>query len=66
MDFLTNNWEWCLIIFMVAEKLVKLSPTKYDDIVLDIVWKNIKKLVKNDSGKNIRNGFKADFKASFY
>ena len=46
MDFLTNNWEWVLIGFMVLEKLVKLSATKYDDILLDIVWKNIKKLVK--------------------
>ena len=46
MDFLTNNWEWLLIGFMVLEKLVKLSPTKYDDILLDIVWKNMKKLVK--------------------
>jgi len=46
MDFLTNNWEWILIGFMVLEKLVKLSPTKYDDILLDIVWKNMKKLVK--------------------
>ena len=46
MDFLTNNWEWVLIGFMVLEKLVKLSPTKYDDIILYIVWKNMKKLVK--------------------
>ena len=45
MDFLTSNWEWLLIGFMVAEKLVKMSPTKYDDIVLDIVWKNLKKLM---------------------
>ena len=45
MDFLTNNWEWLLIGFMVAEKVVKMSPTKYDDIVLDIVWKNLKKLM---------------------
>ena len=46
MDFLTNNWEWILIGFMIAEKLVKMSPTKYDDIVLDIIWKNIRKMVK--------------------
>ena len=45
MDFLTNNWEWLLIGFMVAEKLVKMSPTQYDDIILDIVWNNLKKLV---------------------
>ena len=45
MDFLTNNWEWILIGFMVAEKLVKLSPTQYDDIILDIVLNNLKKLI---------------------
>jgi hypothetical protein len=46
MDFLANNWEWVLIGFMVLEKLVKLSPTQYDDIILDMVWSNMKKLVK--------------------
>lgn len=44
MDWFTNNWEWCLIGFMAAEKIVKLSPTKYDDILLDFVWGNIKKM----------------------
>ena len=46
MDFLIDNWEWVLIAFMVAEKLVKLSPTKYDDIILDVVWDGIKKVLK--------------------
>ena len=45
MDFLTNNWEWCLLGFMIAEKLVKMSPTKYDDIVLDMIWGGIKKAI---------------------
>ena len=44
MEFFTSNWEWCLLGFMIAEKLVKLSPTKYDDIILDLIWGNIKKL----------------------
>ena len=44
MDWLTSNWEWCLLGFMLAEKLVKMSPTQYDDILLDFVWGNIKKL----------------------
>ena len=46
MEWLASNWEWVLIAFMVAEKLLKLSPTKHDDIVLDIVWKSIKKMLK--------------------
>tara|TARA_Y100000310_G_scaffold339586_2_gene432709 strand:- start:1059 stop:1205 length:147 start_codon:yes stop_codon:yes gene_type:complete len=45
MEFLTNNWEWVLLGFMIAEKVVKLSPTKYDDIVLDVVWKSIKNMM---------------------
>ena len=46
VEWMGSHWEWLLIAFMVAEKLVKLSPTKYDDIILDIVWKNIRNLVK--------------------
>ena len=46
MEFLTNNWEWCLIALMIAEKIVKLSPSKNDDIVLDIIWNGIKNMGK--------------------
>ena len=46
MDWIISNWEWMLLGFMVAEKLVKMSPTKYDDILLDFVWGNLKKLAK--------------------
>ena len=46
VEWIVSHWEWLLIAFMVAEKLVKMSPTQYDDIVLDIIWKNIRKLVK--------------------
>ena len=46
MDWIISNWEWMLLGFMVAEKLVKMSPTQYDDILLDFVCGNIKKLAK--------------------
>ena len=46
MDWIISNWEWMLLGFMVAEKLVKMSPTKYDDILLDFIWGNIKKIAK--------------------
>ena len=46
LEWIISNWEWCLIAFMIAEKCVKASKTQADDILLDIVWKNIKKLAK--------------------
>ena len=45
MDFVASNWEFFLLGFMVAEKIVKITPTKYDDIAIDIIWGSIKKLV---------------------
>ena len=45
MEWLADNYGIVLAVVMLAEKLVKLSPTKYDDIVLDVIWKNIKKLM---------------------
>ena len=46
MDCLMNNWDICLLVFMIAEKAVKASPSKYDDILLDMIWGTIKKVVK--------------------
>ena len=44
VEWIVSHWEWLLIAFMVAEKLVKASKTQADDILLDIVWANLKKL----------------------
>ena len=43
MEWFTNNWEIALAVFFVLEKVVKLSPTKYDDILIDIAWGSLKK-----------------------
>ena len=45
MEWIVSNWDLCLTAFFIAEKLVKLSPTKYDDILLDVVWNGAKKVV---------------------
>tara|TARA_Y100000593_G_scaffold54849_1_gene102501 strand:+ start:316 stop:462 length:147 start_codon:yes stop_codon:yes gene_type:complete len=45
MEWLLLNWDICLLAFMICEKIVKLTPTKYDDILLDMVWGSIKKLL---------------------
>ena len=45
MNCLMQNWELCLAVFFILEKLVKLSPTKYDDILLDVVWDGFRKAI---------------------
>ncbi len=46
IEFFNANWYWFLLLFYIAEKLVKITPTKYDDIVIDIIIKGIKSIVK--------------------
>jgi hypothetical protein len=42
--WLAENWQYMLVVFYVAEKIVKITPTKYDDILLDIVVGAIRKM----------------------
>lgn len=48
MEWLTLNWEWVLLGFMVLEKIVKMSPSDKDDILLDIVFQGLTKIVKKE------------------
>ena len=43
MDWMMENWTLCLSIFWMMEKIVKMTPMKYDDILLDMVWGTNKK-----------------------
>jgi|TARA_Y100000310_G_scaffold173875_1_gene174017 hypothetical protein len=45
MEWVASNWEWVLLGFMVCEKLVKMSPSEKDDILLDVVWEGLRKMV---------------------
>lgn len=44
MEWLQANWEYVLIGFYTLEKIVKMSPSKKDDILFDIVFDAVKKL----------------------
>jgi len=46
MGFLTSNWEWVLLSMYIIEKIVKLSPSKKDDVIFDMVLKPIIEKVK--------------------
>ena len=39
--WIINNWGMVLLLFVFLEKLVKVIPGKYDDIILDMVIKPI-------------------------
>ena len=41
-DWIVANWEYILVVIYALEKSVKMTPTKYDDIVFDMVLKPIK------------------------
>ena len=45
IDWMSSNWQWVLLAFMVAEKAVKMSPSEKDDIIVDVLWQGISRLV---------------------
>ena len=46
MELLLGNWEWVLLATYVIEKVVKLSPSKKDDVVFDMVLSPIFNAIK--------------------
>ena len=46
MSFITANWEYLLLALYVVEKVIKLSPSKKDDLVWDMVLKPIDDKIK--------------------
>ena len=45
-SLITSNWEWALLALYVVEKAIKLSPSKKDDLLWDMVLKPIVDKVK--------------------
>ena len=35
--FFASNWEWILLAMYVLEKIVKISPSKKDDVIFDMI-----------------------------
>jgi hypothetical protein len=46
MQSLLANWEWVLLALYIVEKAIKLSPSKKDDLVWDMVIKPIVDKIK--------------------
>jgi len=46
LSIITSNWEWFLLALYVVEKAIKLSPSKKDDLVWDMLLKPIIEKIK--------------------
>ena len=46
LSLISSNWEWFLLGLYVLEKAIKLSPSKKDDLVWDMVLKPIVDKIK--------------------
>ncbi len=44
-EWIVANWECILVVIYALEKIVKITPTKYDDIIFDMILKPIKEKV---------------------
>ena len=46
LELLTSNWEYVLLALYVLEKGIKLSPSKKDDLVWDMIIKPVISKIK--------------------
>ena len=51
MELLSEHWETVVVVFFCLEKIVKLSPSDKDDILVDVVWQGLTQLLKKESKK---------------
>ena len=50
-EWMMANWEYVLLGFYVLEKVVKLSPTDKDDILVDMIFQGLTKLVRKEESE---------------
>ena len=51
MEWLSANWEMVIVDFFCLEKIVKLSPSDKDDILVDVVWQGLTKMLNKENKK---------------
>jgi|TARA_R110000737_G_scaffold8903_1_gene24557 hypothetical protein len=47
MEWIQGNWEYVVIGLMAMDKIVALSPSKWDDLI----WTSVKKAIYKVAGK---------------
>jgi len=54
LEWLSQEWELVLVAFFCLEKIVKLSPSDKDDILVDVIFQGLMRMVgkgKDKEGK---------------
>ena len=46
IELITANWEYFLLGLYIVEKAIKLSPSKKDDLIWDMIIKPIADKIK--------------------
>ena len=46
LESLLSNWEYVLLVLYIVEKAIKLSPSKKDDLVWDMIIKPVISKIK--------------------
>jgi hypothetical protein len=41
MQWMAENWDICLLGLYVCEKAIRLSPSKKDDVIFDMILKPV-------------------------
>jgi hypothetical protein len=49
IEFLQQNWQYVLVAFYILEKIVKLSPAAWDDILVDGIMAILRRLTGNNN-----------------
>ena len=50
MEWLITNWEWVALGLLIADKIVAVTPTKHDDLILTAIKGALAKLVPGKQG----------------
>jgi hypothetical protein len=47
LELISSNWQYVLIGLFCVDKVVALSPSKWDDLI----WTSVKKMIYKVAGK---------------
>lgn len=50
MEWMIANWEWVVLCLLIADKIVAVTPTPWDDMILTAIKSAFKAVFKKPLG----------------